>query len=158
SQLEYAGARFYDPSLGMFLTHDAAHQFANPYSYGGGDPVNGTDPTGNVFGIDDAVEAFVIGFAGGFAASAIQPGLDGATLGQSLKAGLVGGAIGGATSVGLGIIGGEVGPTVAPYLHVAEVAYGGYSTYNSFEHGQLANGAVGAAFLAMGLYQLANEL
>jgi RHS repeat-associated protein len=39
SGLQYAGARFYDPDLGSFLTHDPATQFASPYSYGGGDPV-----------------------------------------------------------------------------------------------------------------------
>ena len=46
---EYAGARFYDPALGMFLTHDPARQFANPYAYGPWDPVNGTDPNGTFF-------------------------------------------------------------------------------------------------------------
>src|SRR5262249_39719949 len=45
-ELEYAGARVYDPGLGMFLTHDPAAQFANPYLYGGGNPANGTDPNG----------------------------------------------------------------------------------------------------------------
>ncbi len=35
SGLEYAGARFCDPALGMFLTHDPARQFASPYAYVG---------------------------------------------------------------------------------------------------------------------------
>jgi len=34
SGLQYAGARFYDPGVGSFLTHDPARQFASPYSYG----------------------------------------------------------------------------------------------------------------------------
>ena len=29
--LKYAGARFYDPKMGTFLTHDPMRQFANPY-------------------------------------------------------------------------------------------------------------------------------
>jgi RHS repeat-associated protein len=50
SGLLYMGARFYDPGLGMFVSHDPAAQFANPYSYGGGDPLNGRDPNGADFG------------------------------------------------------------------------------------------------------------
>jgi RHS repeat-associated protein len=46
SGLEYAGARFYDPQLATFLTHDPVRQFANPYSYVGWNPINSTDPTG----------------------------------------------------------------------------------------------------------------
>ena len=40
--LYYFGARYFDPSLAMWLTPDPARQFLNPYSYGG-DPVNGVD-------------------------------------------------------------------------------------------------------------------
>ena len=46
SGLQNAGARFYDPELGQFLTHDPADEFPSPYAYGPGDPVNGSDPTG----------------------------------------------------------------------------------------------------------------
>jgi hypothetical protein len=35
--------------MGQFLTHDPAGQFASPYAYGPGDPVNGTDPRGQWF-------------------------------------------------------------------------------------------------------------
>src|SRR5262249_8100204 len=44
SGLQYFGSRFYDPLLGMFLTHDPAHQFSSPYAYGPWSPMNGTDP------------------------------------------------------------------------------------------------------------------
>lgn len=44
--LEYAGARFLDPTTGMFLSHDPAEQFASPYAYGPWDPTNTTDPSG----------------------------------------------------------------------------------------------------------------
>jgi len=44
--LLYMGARFYDPSSGLFLTADPQDQFASPYLYGGGNPINGVDPDG----------------------------------------------------------------------------------------------------------------
>jgi len=46
SELQYAGARFYDPTMGQFLSHDPAGQFASPYAYGPWDPINGNDPGG----------------------------------------------------------------------------------------------------------------
>ena len=39
------GARWFDPELALFMSPDPAHQFANPYSYGG-NPVNYVDPDG----------------------------------------------------------------------------------------------------------------
>ena len=51
SGLQYAGARYYLPELGVFTSHDPAEQFASPYAYSGGDPLNGTDPDGTVFGV-----------------------------------------------------------------------------------------------------------
>jgi RHS repeat-associated protein len=46
SGLQYAGARFYDPKLASFLSHDPAREFASPYTYVGWNPVNFVDPTG----------------------------------------------------------------------------------------------------------------
>ena len=51
SGLQYAGARYYLPELGVFTSHDPAGQFPSPYAYGPGDPINGTDPTGEDFGL-----------------------------------------------------------------------------------------------------------
>ncbi len=51
TRLTYFGARWYDPELGLFMSTDPAGQYANPYSFGPGDPVNGTDPTGMTWGI-----------------------------------------------------------------------------------------------------------
>ena len=50
SGLQYAGARYYLPELGVFTSHDPENQFPSPYAYGNGDPVNGTDPDGAYFG------------------------------------------------------------------------------------------------------------
>jgi RHS repeat-associated protein len=47
--LDYAGARFFDPELAQFGTHDPAGQYPSPYAYGPGDPINGSDPTGSDF-------------------------------------------------------------------------------------------------------------
>lgn len=48
--LYYFNARWYDASTGRFISEDAAGQGLNWYSYGGNDPVNNTDPTGNDWG------------------------------------------------------------------------------------------------------------
>ena len=92
--LLYANARFYDPELGSFTSHDPAAEFWSPYSYVGWDPVNGTDPTGECLWVCLAV----VGFAIGFAASAINAAINGASFGEALKAGLIGGAIGAITA------------------------------------------------------------
>jgi RHS repeat-associated protein len=157
SGLQYAGARVYDPSLGTFLTHDPVRQFANPYAYGPWDPINGTDPNGTIFGIDDVIiSAIIIGAIVGFAVSAIQAGVNGANFGQALKAGVSGGAIGAVTGAGLGVLDVAVTPALLPVLHAIELAGGAYSTAEGFRNGQYfvgAVGVVGAAFGVDGLYK-----
>lgn len=99
--LEYAGARFYDPDLGSFLTHDARSQFASPYSYGGGDPVNWTDPDGNFF-----LELVAVVFASAIASAAINT-VVAAAQGLPLNAigkAAVGGAVAGAVGAGIGVV------------------------------------------------------
>ena len=159
SGLAYAGARFYDPALGMFLSHDPAHQFASPYSYGDGDPVNGTDPSGASW--EAVVILFVIGFVIGFGISAAQASANGADTAASLKAGAIGGAIGGATTVLLaplvgptGWVAETLGPIAGVIFDAALVGAGGYSSYQSFAAGQMVAGAAGAIFAAMGAYGL----
>jgi RHS repeat-associated protein len=49
AELHYYGARFYDPRLASFLTHDPVREHANPYAYVGWNPVSRTDPTGMFF-------------------------------------------------------------------------------------------------------------
>ena len=51
TQLDYFGARYLDPMLGMWISVDPARQFASPYLYAGNgyNPVNGADEEGNEF-------------------------------------------------------------------------------------------------------------
>jgi len=140
STLEYAGARWYDPTLGMFLTHDPVRQFASPYTYTNWNPTNDTDPNGECIWDLCIVEGILIGAA-------------------------IGAAVGGGTGAGLGVVGGVVASFESPGLslayNLALVGSGAYSTVQSFQSGQYFIGAVGAVGLAlglMGLYDSVNAL
>ncbi|MCJ8273608.1 MAG: hypothetical protein MJK04_29935, partial [Psychrosphaera sp.] len=50
SGLYYFGARYYDASIGRFISPDPALQTASPYLYAGNDPITNTDPSGLWFG------------------------------------------------------------------------------------------------------------
>ena len=49
TELNYFGARYLDPMLGLWISVDPKRQFASPYLYVGNgmNPVNGVDPDGN---------------------------------------------------------------------------------------------------------------
>ena len=44
--LNYFGARYLDPMLGMWISVDPKRQYQNPYIYVGNNPIMGTDPDG----------------------------------------------------------------------------------------------------------------
>lgn len=52
-------ARYYDPQLGRWWAADPSNQFASPYLAMGNNWINGTDPSGRWFGIDDLIFAGV---------------------------------------------------------------------------------------------------
>lgn len=54
-ELNYFGARYLDPMLGMWISVDPKRQFSSPYLYAGNgvNPVNGVDPDGNEFAEND---------------------------------------------------------------------------------------------------------
>ncbi len=145
SGLIYAGARFYDPILGSFLSIDPAGEFTNPYSYVGWDPINGSDPTGECELICFALISFAIGFAIG----AIDAAINGADFTEALEAGLISGA----TSA-LGSILGPAGPGlggldgwargVAGAVSLVSDAYGLYTTVEAFRNGEFLAGSRGA--------------
>ena len=90
----------------MFLTHDPARQFANPYTYTNWDPINLTDPNGEF--IVELITAIVIAAALSAAVNTVVAAAQGASLGQIGQAAAMG-AVTGAVSVGLGVVAGGVG-------------------------------------------------
>lgn len=121
SGLEYAGARFYDPSLASFLSHDPNRQFLSPYSYGGGDPMNWTDPDGEFF--EELVIATVISVVASAAVNAIVSGFRGASLSQVGEAALRG-AVTGAVGVGLGVLTSAAGMAAGTLSTTAQASIG----------------------------------
>ena len=159
SGLQYAGARFYDPSMGSFLTHDPAGVFASPYTYTNWDPVNRTDPNGEcgfLVGIDCIVIALIlVGLASvatgidtgittgdassGFAAFGISAAFGYGTFGLGSAIAVPLGATPGLVQIGIG---------------AAAVGYGAYGTYEAVDNGYYATGSVGVLATAFGVYEL----
>jgi RHS repeat-associated protein len=55
--LQYLRARYYDPTTGTFPTVDPAYDLTlSRYGDTADNPLNATDPSGLVVGVDDAVE------------------------------------------------------------------------------------------------------
>jgi RHS repeat-associated protein len=144
SGLRYAGARFYDPILGSFLTPDPAAEFASPYAYSGWNPVNVSDPSGEC-----SFCALLVGFLIGFVVAAVEAAVAGASFVDVLKAGVISGAIAGASSglagpvgVASGKLGGwGVGMSVA--FRIASQGWRLYTTVQSFRSGEYVAGARG---------------
>ncbi len=158
SGLLYANARFYDPELASFLTHDPAAQFWSPYTYTSWDPVNIVDPSG-ALGIGFlAFATYAFGFAVGF----WQALENGASFGDALVAGVISAEISSRTAGILGPIGGAANAAAAEGAYLGAIAFYGllggaavYGTVTSFQNGQNVAGVagvVGIVFLAMGAY------
>jgi RHS repeat-associated protein len=102
--LQYAHARYYDPTLTQFLSHDPAAQFASAYQYTAFDPVNASDPSGE----------FIIESAIGFAVwSAFVLGVPTAVAAATSRRGSWGEALAG---LALGVISAAVTAYIAPIL------------------------------------------
>jgi len=102
--------RIYDPVLARFLSPDPYVQspdFAqgfNRYSYGFNNPFKFTDPSGNVFVIDDLIAGIIIGAMVGAFINTMTQGMTGKaqTNGQIMLAFGVGGAAGAASGAAAG--------------------------------------------------------
>ncbi len=98
------GARLYDPVVGMFITPDSIvqnpydPQTLNRYSYCRNNPLVYVDPSGHLFGIDDAViltvaASMLKGAAYGAAISGAVAAATGGDIGQAMLSGAISGAI-----------------------------------------------------------------
>ena len=132
SGLTYLRARYYDPGTGQFMSRDPLVAITgSAYGYGGDDPLNGRDPSGLWFGIDDIVASVAGAVVGGttsvieqaasgnginWAKVGISAGVGAAGAEASLYCGpLCGGAIaGGLNEAGNEIYSGNVNP-----VHIA---------------------------------------
>src|SRR5262249_17291583 len=139
--LVYMGARYYDSALGLFVSQDPLGQFFSPYSYGGGNPLNGRDPNGALFGIDDALLALGL-LALGVLASGVQAAVNGGSprdvvraAGNALTSGLL---VGGAAGLVGSAVGAAAGTTALQIYQVALVGLGTYGTVQGFRSGNYA--------------------
>ncbi|WP_091314074.1 RHS repeat-associated core domain-containing protein [Amycolatopsis tolypomycina] len=96
SGLIYLRARYYDPATALFLSVDPlVDTSGTAYAYTGGNPVNRTDPTGELFGLDNLIAGAVGAIAAGGGAlihGALTGHVDWADVGIAAAAGGVFGA------------------------------------------------------------------
>lgn len=91
--LYYFNQRYYDPSLGIFLTMDPARQYLNPYLYGSNNPLMYVDPDGEFFFALAAVMlkgALISGGINAAAQLAITGSIDLGSVGQAALGGAIG--------------------------------------------------------------------
>jgi RHS repeat-associated protein len=165
SGLHYAGARLYDPALGMFLTHDPARQFASPYTYTNWDPMNATDPNGEF----SLVVGIILFAVLGAIAAGIDAGIRSGDAGTAFKAigiSLAGSSVAPGTSYGLSLVAPDLfgKPDPRNYaISLIPIVGTARGAAENFKQGNYASGTVGAvgtivsiiglAFTAYNLYQ-----
>ncbi len=150
--LIYLRSRFYHPDLGMFLSRDPVEgvlnrpMSLNGYSYAEGNPVNLTDPSGMIFGIDDAIiiAGLIIGGIGaaiGAGSTIVRGDHD---LGDILASGIIGFGAGFVGSVTFGIISTAVGGVLLPLAGGATATSGAASWGVTLASGMVGGAASGA--------------
>ena len=143
SGLDYYVARYYDPTIGMFLSADTVQgnqQGMNPYQYVGDNPETHNDPSGHCWPLCTMLIGAAIGAAMGVATTVVTNAVQGksTSMGQIAQAAVVG-AVSGAVA---GLVGPEAGP-------VAKVVVGALSS----GAGQLVGNAMSGKPLMDGVAQ-----
>lgn len=126
-ELIYLRSRYYDPTLGRFITRDSdpgipdVPQTLNRYTYANDDPINLSDPTGKI-GLDTVVffiAGAIIGAVGSIISQAIQ--------GKGINWGQVGidAAIGGLIGASVDIVPGLLPEALAGFAPAIETAVRG---------------------------------
>jgi RHS repeat-associated protein len=162
SELYYYGARYYDPTIGRFLSADPASQFFSPYTYVNNDPQTNIDPSGEFV---EMIVMIVIGavvgaYFGGVAVNhTYNPFLWDWSSGRNLAGIFAGAAIGAAAAAitGLaaeaGVAAGIVGSIIAGAgENAAFTALGGGSAKEIVESAAIGGvmGALGGVLGALG--------
>ncbi|HEY3191112.1 MAG TPA: RHS repeat-associated core domain-containing protein, partial [Solirubrobacteraceae bacterium] len=158
--LLYFGARYYDPALGMFVSHDPETQFPSPYAYAGGNPLAGQDPTGSLFGLNAILVGILIGAILGALVTGVQTAMNGGSPTQALRAAALGAAVGAVSGAAIGIVGAGIAPGTTQAI-VAKIALAGYSIYQAVEGlraGQYVAGASAIVSAALALKGLNDAL
>ncbi len=146
--LIYMRARYYAPSLGRFITEDAAQHRANWFTYASGNPTNRIDPDGATDYAELAISMSISALLNGLLNGVISFAQTG-----NFWSGFVGGAVGGALSVfgPLGSIGGAFASSFITNL------MNGAGLYNSLKRALVSAGVAGAGtFLALNFGEIKN--
>jgi RHS repeat-associated protein len=145
-RLDYFGARYYDPELGVWISRDKAGQLYNPYGYAT-NPVIMVDPDGN-FVITSLLIAMAWGVAIGASVSAATYSIPAAIKGNwnwsdfGKQVGL--GALGGAVTAGFGSLGSSIATNMF-YSAIGNAASYGLSSAVTGQ--EMSMGGMGAALL-----------
>jgi RHS repeat-associated protein len=155
SELQVAGARFYDPTVGQFLSHDPAGQFASPYAYGPWDPINTIDPTGESAGLVVALIAAAIAIAS-FVYTGVKTGEWGIATVQLVMSLITIGAGASLSITGAVAINTTRQAVFWGSVALAGAAYSGYTLYSSVDQGNVmgaVSSGVNLLLLAYGVYE-----
>ena len=172
SGLQLLGHRYYDPSIGRFLSSDPAHAGTNWYKYASNNPLRKSDPLG-LFDWRRAIGGGLAGIAGGIVggpigaavAVAIFDGLydyaENGDAGHAIKSGVIAGGI---TLIGGQICKYAIARLFVPVADAGGAAAGGAEGGAGGAAGGAEGGAVGGAdggltggcFIAGTLVQMAD--
>ena len=162
--LDYAGARFFDPELAQFGSHDPAGQYPSPYAYGPGDPLNGTDPSGACFGVCEGLILVAIVAAAQTAMAVTASFIDAYRQTGSARAGVSAAGHSAADVATFGIYSGikaishdDYGRYLADF-YANRLTLGVYGTVKAFNNEQVAAGIVGAAASVVAIAGLASQI